>query len=395
MADACYRRPFYTASFKGFSFEAEDASSEHGRRGAEGQFPFGEETAYADLGRHIRTYHIKGRFVTNDHMQQSGRFIAVCESPGPGTLVHPTRGAVRAACKKLKVSDKLIDGFGVTEVDCEFVEASDWLGSAVGAIITGLNSGRVTSTLQDLFLARYVVSTVAINQQAAVLSTASNAVGAVKRGFDQASGLSTDANVWRVSEDLETVSSGTVARNATLAWQAISNGIAAVDLYGSESAQKVFAHRTIINWASSQPASLTGTAGLAQEMVVSSMRILAGVALAKVVSTSPAANAQEACRQYAMVISVLREEATAARTRCDDDLHLALNQFIVETQTTLLARVYGTPAIVEYDFGGPVWSMVAAHEIYGDARRSRDIESINARTLPWQFGPVVSAVVPS
>jgi prophage DNA circulation protein len=29
-----------------------------------------------------------------------------CESPGPGMLVHPTRGSVMAACRKVKLRER-------------------------------------------------------------------------------------------------------------------------------------------------------------------------------------------------------------------------------------------------------------------------------------------------
>ncbi|RPH73630.1 hypothetical protein EHM76_05065, partial [bacterium] len=44
-------KDYVPASFKGVQFYCVDADVEGGRRGAEGEFPFGEETAYADLGR--------------------------------------------------------------------------------------------------------------------------------------------------------------------------------------------------------------------------------------------------------------------------------------------------------------------------------------------------------
>ena len=104
MALGCYTAPYLPASFKGVPFEALTAESEHGRRGAEGEFPFGEQTAYADLGRKIRRYSLKARFVLNSHVDDSAALIAACESPGSGALAHPTRGIVNAACTSCKVS---------------------------------------------------------------------------------------------------------------------------------------------------------------------------------------------------------------------------------------------------------------------------------------------------
>src|SRR5262245_39833440 len=91
-------KDYLPASFNGVPFYCTEASSEHGRRGSEGEFPFGENTAYADLGRRIRTYTLSAVFRGDNHVREATALIAVCEAPGPGVLVHPTRGIVSAAC---------------------------------------------------------------------------------------------------------------------------------------------------------------------------------------------------------------------------------------------------------------------------------------------------------
>src|SRR6187402_496026 len=97
------------ASFKGVQFYCTEADVEGGRRGAEGEFPFGEQTAYADLGRKIRVYHLTAYFREDSHVWDSQALFVACESPGPGILVHPTRGAVMVACRSIKLSDKIED----------------------------------------------------------------------------------------------------------------------------------------------------------------------------------------------------------------------------------------------------------------------------------------------
>ena len=95
------------ASFKGVQFYCTQADAQGGRRGAEGEFPFGENTAYADLGRKIRVYNLTAHFREDDHVWDSQALFMACESPGPGLLVHPTRGAFMAACRSIKISDSL------------------------------------------------------------------------------------------------------------------------------------------------------------------------------------------------------------------------------------------------------------------------------------------------
>src|SRR5262245_66687692 len=87
------------ASFKGVQFYCTEADVEGGRRGAEGEFPFSEITAYADLGRKIRVYHLTAEFREDNHVKDSQALFRACESPGPVILVHSTLGAVMVACR--------------------------------------------------------------------------------------------------------------------------------------------------------------------------------------------------------------------------------------------------------------------------------------------------------
>jgi len=85
-------KDYVPASFKGVGFNCTEVDIEGGRRGAEGEFPFGEITAYADLGRKIQVYHLTAVFRADDHVFDSHSLFQACQSPGPGVLVHPTRG---------------------------------------------------------------------------------------------------------------------------------------------------------------------------------------------------------------------------------------------------------------------------------------------------------------
>ena len=86
MAIGCYNpdENYLPASFKGVPFEALEVTSQHGRRGAQGEFPWGENTAYVDLGRSIRTYSISGRVSDNNHIAMANALAAAVETPGAG-----------------------------------------------------------------------------------------------------------------------------------------------------------------------------------------------------------------------------------------------------------------------------------------------------------------------
>ena len=151
------------ASFKGVQFYCTEADIEGGRRGAEGEFPFGEDTKYADLGRKIRVYNLTAVFREDDHVSDSQALFTACESPGPGMLVHPTRGSFMAACRKIKIKDPLEEGIGESEAELEFVEANIGFGAGAGSaggggrrgrslfgvVSSGLNAASVTAFARD------------------------------------------------------------------------------------------------------------------------------------------------------------------------------------------------------------------------------------------------------
>src|SRR5262245_14203380 len=117
-------RGYARASFKGVGFDCKEADIQGGRRGAEGEFPFGENTAYADLGRKIRVFSVSAVFRRDSHISDSSALFRACESPGPGILVHPTRGTHMVACRSCKVKNEVEDSQGESTAELEFVEAN-------------------------------------------------------------------------------------------------------------------------------------------------------------------------------------------------------------------------------------------------------------------------------
>ena len=394
MADTCYFPPrhYQAATFKGVSLGVVlECDSQHGRRGAEGEFPFGESTSYADLGRRIRRFRIKAMFPKSTHVADVAAAIAACESPNAGTLVHPVRGNVMAACKNLHVVDNPEDAAGVTYIEAEFVEANTFLAGIAGLIGgLGLGLGDLLGAVQDAFAGSYDVGALPVYDVGAAVTATADVVSTIRDAFSGAVGFSADSNVTRIQTDLQTVTAlpDTLMRPIT-AWQAISNGIAAVNRYGVTPAAVVDAQRAIINTASQSSA---GPAAPVREAVYQATRIIAAAYMAQATISDTTATSQELCARYNAFVAVMGEEILAARNSCDNTLHLALRLFMATTQKAMLARIYSAPLIVQYDFHGGVFGVVAAHEIYGDGRRFAEIEARNPAAPPYHIGPVVAAV---
>lgn len=394
MATACYEPEYFRASYKGIAFDAMEVTSEHGRRGAEGEFPFGETTGYADLGRRIRTYTVRGRFVSNDHISASSALIAVCELPGPGPLVHPTRGIVMVACRSLRVTDDPMEAQGVTYVDMDFVEANVWANgfSFSNLLQSGLSLVSLIAVTGDSFERDYRPQQAAPYNRQAILDTASTAVTQIRDEYHAAAvrGNITNKNTWQALFDLQrrAVDVAVLDDSAEL-FRTIRLGMAA--LSANTASNEMYAAFLRLANANAKSSRLARQDGVTQNAIYGTMRILAAAYMARGALESSNVNAQDTFRAYEQISAVLGTEIDAARDACDNNLYLELRNFYTATQSALLNRVYTLPALVIYNFRKPVHALVAAYEIYNQAQRAGDIINQNPGSAPWGVGPEIVA----
>lgn len=391
MAEACYKDNYLPGSFKGIPFEAMEVTSQHGRRGAEGEFPFGETTAYADLGRSIRTYAISGRFATNDHLALATALIAVVETPGPGPLLHPTRGVVFVACKQLRVRDNPLEEAGVTYFDADFVEAEIFpnglslVGSLLGLLLTPLLDAQ-----EESFRDNYHPDRVAFYDRNTLMATSGTAISSIEVSYQQATSGTNDLKVYRSLAAFNTLTTdvGLLSDTNTML-TAMKDGMALIDKYGS-SQQKQQLFREIINQNSNRPdAGYTAEGSI--NSVQSFMRSLGAGYLARAYLETEPKDMTEAFAQYDRVVSVFSEELEIAKDRCDQRLYVKMARFVEEVKTQLLSRAYNSPAVLRYQFASSVHSVVAAYSIFDDATQFPAIEYRNPYSWPWQVGPNVIA----
>ena len=391
MAQGCYTPLYLPASFKGVPFQAMEVTSEHGRRGAEGEFPFGEDTAYADLGRRIRVYSLEGRIVHNAHLVNAAALIAVCESVGPGILIHPTRGLVRAACRSLKVKDDPLEAQGVTYVTLEMVEAEDWThGFNFVAQIIGLSLLSITSALQASFTTNFRPSAVPAFEKPVVVETARGAIEIIRDTFGDVTTGSTDLKVSRIYDDLDTFSlDDEKLKTPASMFNGMKLGLGAIDKY-SVGETKYEAMRRIVN----QFASATGgnrVADISIDSVYAVMRVLGAGYMARAALEQTPDTLDAALRQYDQVVTILESEIEVARAQCNNLLFLALKDFKTQSEVALLNRAYNLPSLIIYNFSVAQHSLVAAYEIYGDAKRARELEARNPHALVHNMGPEIVA----
>lgn len=111
------------ASFRGVPFFVEQVERRGGRRTVSHEFPLRDDPFIDDLGRRARQFPIEGYVVGDDYLDQKNALLAAVEdTAGPGELVHPYYGALRAICASYSVRESIREGRFAT-FSLEFQEA--------------------------------------------------------------------------------------------------------------------------------------------------------------------------------------------------------------------------------------------------------------------------------
>jgi DNA circularisation protein N-terminus len=386
------------ASFKGVSFWCVEADIEGGRRGAEGEFPFGEFTAYADLGRKIRVYRLHAVFREDNHVGDSSALFKACESPGPGILVHPTRGSHMVACRSVKVTDKLEETAGETIAEMEFFDANTaggGLSSGGGKSLFGIISTDLLAVSQAVFLRDYTpqlvshpwVVDVVDNAQHLIRTTATMATHVVVAESPQAD--------WRDIINMQTVAyDAALARDAAIVDEALTDGFAIISRNEPSPAKRFTLFRTLANTAQITPNMPAGVAEESDEAIVNRFRLLSGVGMAEAAMGRKYKSVDEALHAMDIVAAVFADEAKIAYDECDNKLFIEIRNYSVEFVKMMYDLSYRLPPKLLINFGGGVHPLIAAYAVYNDAKRHRELEERNMVDANGRFGPIVSAISP-
>ncbi|MGD9766849.1 MAG: DNA circularization N-terminal domain-containing protein, partial [Pseudolabrys sp.] len=93
-----------------------------GRRGPTFEFPKRDDPYSEDMGRRARRRVITGYVIGDDYEAQRDALVRACETEGPGTLVHPSWGAMRMKCDVFSMTERRQHG-GIATFELTFAEA--------------------------------------------------------------------------------------------------------------------------------------------------------------------------------------------------------------------------------------------------------------------------------
>jgi len=231
-------------SWRGAGFVLDAAETKAGRRVALHEYPYRDDVWPEDLGKLPRRFAITAFVVGDDVYAQRDAMLAACEQAGPGTLVHPTLGAVQCVLLDFSCADRREHG-RVVEFQFAFILAGGPLypntststGDAVDQAAGGLDTsamGDLGSTLAGIGpTVQSVVAPVAqfTSAAAGIASDAGQVIGAV-RGLSGMFGRYSAGNLLSPLPITATVGSvlaaTTTARTAVNSAAALVNSAAAL-----------------------------------------------------------------------------------------------------------------------------------------------------------------------
>ncbi|MCP1245969.1 DNA circularization N-terminal domain-containing protein [Acetobacter cerevisiae] len=121
---------FLQGSFRGVPFVVMGNGGQAGRKQAVHDYPYRDTPWVEDLGRRGRLYRITGFLCGATCYVQRDLLTTASEASGPGLLIHPTIGVIRASCMSFEWRER--DGVtGVIDIQLELLEQRNLLTSLV------------------------------------------------------------------------------------------------------------------------------------------------------------------------------------------------------------------------------------------------------------------------
>jgi hypothetical protein len=213
---------------------------------------------------------------------------------------------------------------------------------------------------------------------AAVVATAQEQVAAIAREYSSATfARATDISRNRTVNDLDRLATDNImASNQNTVATGITEGMRAVaaNLSGIN---KFRAMRRLANGAT-KSSTLTGKSASAQEAVYATVRVNAAIYMYQAATEEQQPTASSLYEQADVIDALLQQEMAYAQAVCANELYLKLSDFRTKAIADLYKLAHAAPGTIRFSFGARQHPLNAAYAIFGDAKKVRTIEAMNA-----------------
>jgi prophage DNA circulation protein len=129
-----------TAAFRGVPFKVVSAAVRKGRRPAVHEYPFRDGGWGEDMGRALRSFSFSGYLIGDLAPVLQVAMDRAAETPGPGTLIHPSLGSIKVALLSYGTAIHK-DHARVIEIHFEFIEAGQpsLLSTVISTVVSVLS----------------------------------------------------------------------------------------------------------------------------------------------------------------------------------------------------------------------------------------------------------------
>ncbi|MBP6010617.1 MAG: DNA circularization N-terminal domain-containing protein [Alphaproteobacteria bacterium] len=432
------------ASFRGIPFGVLAADTAVGRRTALHEYPYRDKPWIEDIGRSTRKITFRGFLVSDskvygggDVIGQRDRFIGAAESPGAGTLVHPTLGRLTVNVSSCRIEEKFDEG-NYFEVGLELLESGERIfptvsgatGALTGISALGLDSAAsadfLTRAVADLKLGASVVNQVVstatkwakpalslVRDATNLSSLASNLPGVLGRYFGGANvgGLGLLGSTGEQLVDASTsvadlIKAGTEARTLVQTsidtFLTLAGGNKPAEFAASSQALAAAVLGSCVNPADgvrllarlavspTPDPTTTSPVGLAMADIQTGcndlFRRAAAAALARASSTYQPSSYDDAVRVRGLVVDVLDAEIAAAGDQGEDRSFSALRTLRQSVVDDITERGATLAPIKTFKLPSALPSLYLANRLYRDPTRATQIE-LQSKTKHPLFCP--------
>lgn len=120
-----WRDRLQKAKFREAEFFVESSGGQLGRKTVVHSYPQRDQPFPEDMGRSDRQFTMEAYVIGRDYMAARDRLNEALEAPGPGTLVHPYRGAMLVSVVNVSGPSESVREGGMARYSLTFVEAGE------------------------------------------------------------------------------------------------------------------------------------------------------------------------------------------------------------------------------------------------------------------------------
>ena|SRR5690625_3259094 len=349
-------------SFRGASFYVDSDDTTLGRRTVTHEYPLRDQPYTEDLGRQAREYRLTAYVLGPDYDRARDALMSALDQPGPGTLVHPYLGRMQVVVTRAHKRETTREG-GMARFTLTFTQAGPAAQPAVTAD-TSRQTRDAADAATDAAQSHLSESVSWLGQTEALLGESRDRLADALAPLDRARGVNagtagTLAGAIRTPANFAAQLTGAFSGLRTTALQAIG------------------VYETLFDAVvGSDPPSVPTPSRLQQQRNEQTyqhyIRAQAAISSAHAISQTDFASADQALATGGEVTHALDRSMRTldATTDTGDRLYHALAALHAQTSEDVRIRAAKLPRLAYTELHGPMPALVAAHHIYGDARRA-------------------------